>query len=38
MVNGAALQAGDGLTLEALDVLNRTATEPTEALLFDLAA
>jgi redox-sensitive bicupin YhaK (pirin superfamily) len=36
-LNGAALQSGDGASTEEPGTLTFTATEPAEALLFDLA-
>lgn len=36
-LNGVALETGDGASSEASGTLTLTATEPTEALLFDLA-
>lgn len=36
-LNGVALATGDGASTEESGVLTLTATEPTEALLFDLA-
>ena len=35
-LNGVALATGDGASTEAAGTLTLTATEPTEALLFDL--
>jgi hypothetical protein len=35
-LNGVALQTGDGASTEEPGMLNLTATQPTEALLFDL--
>jgi quercetin 2,3-dioxygenase len=35
--NGVALETGDGASTEAPGQLTLTATQPTEALLFDLA-
>ncbi len=35
-LNGIALQTGDGASTEQLGKLSLTATQPTEAILFDL--